>query len=255
VLTLNDGRKIVLDSLPAGTVDLQDGASALLQNGMLTYNPTQTNIAGLNTMSTPRGRKFDIKLSDGTHIWLNAASSVTFPVVFKDATRNIKITGEAYLDVAQNTKPFIVNVDDKTSVQVIGTSFNIKAYRDESAIRTTLITGAIKVSGNREEKILKPGQQNSLYTDGAFTVDNNTDIEQVTAWKNGAFNFNRADIQTVMRELARWYDIDVIYSGNIPKREFRGEIGRDLSLSQVLKGLKDMEVHFDINGRTVTVMP
>jgi transmembrane sensor len=248
ILTLANGQKLVLDSLNNGVIAVQNGASILLQNGQLRYGAGADSTIALNTITTPRGRKFDILLGDGTHIWLNAASSVTYPTAFTGKTRNIKITGEAYLEVAKDKqKPFIVDVDGRTTVEVLGTTFNIKAYEDEASVQTTLLEGSIKT----HDHILKPGQQAVLST--AFTINDNTDTDQVIAWKNGIFHFKQADIRTVMRELARWYDIEVKYSGPIPARKFEGEIGRDLTLSQLLKGLKELEIHFQIQGKKILV--
>jgi transmembrane sensor len=189
-------------------------------------------------------------LSDGTHIWLNAASSVTYPIAFAGKDRSIKITGEAYLEVAKDRqRPFIVDVDGRSTVQVLGTSFNIKAYADEAGIQTTLMEGSLKIGGH----LIKPNQQMQIDKLGDYKLLDDVDPEPVLAWKNGIFNFKNADLQTVMRELGRWYDIEVVYNGPVPARQFRGEIGRDLTLQQVLKGLKGMDVHFEIRGKQILV--
>lgn len=254
VLTLAGGRHLVLDSLRDGIIAHQHGAAVSLQNGQLSYSASNEQTVAFNTITTPRGRKYDIQLSDGTHIWLNAASSVTYPTAFKGKTRNIQIKGEAYLEVAKDKlHPFIVNIDGNTSLEVLGTSFNVKAYDDESSAHITLLEGSVKVSNPHNQQLLQPGQQVQVNQQGRFAFLKKVDTEEVIAWKNGIFNFKNADIQTVMRELARWYDIEVVYNGAIPARRFQGEIGRDLTLSQVLKGLKSLELNFAIEGKKIYV--
>ena len=248
ILTLADGKQLVLDTLRNGVIAVQNGARVLLEKGRLSYSAGTGNPAAFNTITTPRGRKYDILLADGTHIWLNAASSVSFPANFTGKERRVKITGEAYLEVAKETRPFLVDIDGRSSLQVLGTSFNVKAYAGEPGIQTTLVEGAVKIN----DHILRPLQQ-SLQTNNNFAVIDNVDVAPVLAWKNGIFYFNNADLPAVMRELERWYDITVVYQGRVPRRRFAGEIGRDLTLTQVLKGLKNMEVHFEIKEKQILV--
>jgi ferric-dicitrate binding protein FerR (iron transport regulator) len=250
VLTLADGSQLVLDSMNNGVIAVQNGANILLQNGRLSYGASTDTATAFNTIATPRGRKYDILLGDGTHIWLNAASSVTYPIAFAGKERRIKITGEAYLEVAKDKeRPFVVDIDGRATAQVLGTSFNVKAYREEAAMQTTLIEGSLKIG----QQVLKPHEQVQLNNQGDLKLLTGIDTEPVLAWKNGIFYFKNADLATVMRELARWYDIEVVYNDAVPARHFEGEIGRDLTLSQVLKGLKGMDVHFDIRGKQILV--
>lgn len=249
ILTLADGQQLVLDSLKNGVVAVQNGVKISLKNGKLIYSGSPDTLSVVNTISTPKGRKCDVVLSDGTHIWLNAASSLTYPAVFARSDRRVTITGEAYMEVTKDPqRPFIVDVERGSTVQVLGTSFNIKAYQDEENIQTSLLEGSIKL----DKYVLNPGEQ-AIQRDQQITVLKNVEMEPVLAWKNGIFNFNDADLQTVMRELSRWYDMEVIYRGVVPKRRFKGEIGRDLTLTQVLKGLKQMDVHFNIEGNKIIV--
>jgi ferric-dicitrate binding protein FerR (iron transport regulator) len=194
-------------------------------------------------MSTPRGGQYQLSLPDGSKVWLNSESSITYPVVFAAQERKVKITGEAYFEVAKDkTKPFRVETNDM-QVEVLGTHFNVKAYADEGPTKTSLLEGSVKI----DKQILKPGQ---AFTNGRIVP---TDVDQDVAWKNGIFNFNNQNLSQVMKELARWYDLEIAYPDGIPQKEYGGEIGRNLKLNQVLKGLGNSGVHFELNGRRVTV--
>lgn len=266
VLTLADGRQLVLDSLSAGVVALQGGARVIMNNGQLAYLP-EGSVAGamaVNTMTTPRGRQFQLVLPDGTKVWLNAASSLQYPTVFNGNERRVKVTGEAYFEVAQlATKPFIVEINDRTEIEVLGTGFNVNAYEDEAHITTTLLEGAIKIlAGNNRNQplstVLKPGQQSVVprtATISRIPVEPaNTD--QVMAWKNGFFNFEGKKLDEVMRHLSRWYDIEVIYEKGIPDIVFGGKMDRGLTLSNVLNILEVSKVHFRMEaGRRLIVEP
>jgi ferric-dicitrate binding protein FerR (iron transport regulator) len=254
ILTLADGSIIVLDSAANGTLAAQGNTQILkLDAGSLAYNAGAASGEILyNTIGTPKGGQYHIVLPDGTKVWLNAASSIRFPTVFtKD--RKVTITGEVYMEVAKDkVKPFYVHVGD-VDIQVLGTSFNINAYQDENVVSTTLVEGSIRVSALKRTHLLAPGQQAQV---GVETrVIDHVDIDKALAWKNGAFCFNDADLKTVMRQLGRWYDVDIVYEGNIPVRKFRGKMGRDLNLSDVLEILKKSKVNFRIEGRKLTVMP
>ena len=263
ILTLADGQKIVLDSLGNGTIANQNGTNVLLNNGQLLYAANGAAIKGTqqwNTMQTPKGRQFNVTLPDGTRVWLNAASSITFPTSFTGNERRVKITGEAYLEVAKNkTIPFLVSINDKAEVQVLGTSFNVNGYDDEPQINTTLLEGSIRVHDSQKinSAMVKPGQQAQI----AANVNNGisvkqADIDKVMAWRNGAFNFEGASLQEVMRQLTRWYDIEVEYETGIPDIHFVGEMSRDMSLAGVLKALEATNVHFRLeNDRRLIVKP
>lgn len=210
----------------------------------------------MNTVSTPKGGQYKIQLPDGTNVWLNAASSITYPTAFTGNKREVIIDGEAYLEVKSNKgQPFFVTT--KTSaIQVLGTSFNINAYEDEPS-KTSLIEGSIKValrpSGNAPGSsgfILKPGQ---AYKNGKVIT---TDIDQDIAWKNGLFNFEGLGVKEVMNQLQRWYDIEVIYEGEIPDVSFYGKIHKNVKLSIVLDALRDIGVQFRMEGeRKLMVSP
>jgi transmembrane sensor len=248
VLTLADGTKINLDSARTGQLALQGKTTVTDHNGAITYNGKTTPDLLYNTLTTNRGEQSPpLTLSDGTRVWLNAASSIRFPVAFTGDTRNVEITGEAYFEVAKDkAKPFYVKVRDM-EVEVLGTHFDINAYRDEPNIITTLLEGRVRI----EDRVLLPGQQSQV-GDGKNLVKA-ADIDQVMAWKNGLFNFNHADLQTVLRQLARWYDIDVKFEGSGPVRSFHGKITRDLNLSQVIRVLQEVDVIFRIEGKTLIV--
>jgi transmembrane sensor len=260
VLTLANGSVIILDSAANGELAKQGNATILkTANGQLAYNllnekPTE---AFYNTLATPRGGQYQLVLPDGSKVWLNAASSIRFPVAFTGGTRNVEITGEAYFEVAKDkAKPFHVKARGM-EVEVLGTHFNINAYPDEPGIRTTLLEGSVKIVVDRQtqrrqqDMILLPGQQARV--EGGINLVKKADIDQVMAWKNGLFNFNDADLQTVLRQLARWYDIDIKFEGNGPVRSFHGKITRDLNLSQVINLLQEVEVKFRIEGKTLIV--
>lgn len=256
ILTLADGTKVVLDSLGNGVVATQKGAKVVLKDGKLTYQAAEKAPGEMvyNTMSTPKGRQFQIALPDGSRVWLNAASSVTYPTVFTGRDRTISISGEAYLEIAQDKhKPFIVKTD-RSTIEVLGTSFNINAYSDEDATKTTLIEGSVKIISGPSEAILKPGSQASVHA-GRLDVDKTVNIDQVMAWKNGLFNFNDLDLRTVMRELSRWYDIDVVYEEGVVDRVFGGEMQKDVPLSDVLHFLKALNIQFQLEGRRLLIRP
>lgn len=260
VLTLDDGRKIVLDDAQNGNVAQQGGARVVkLENGRLAYEAAGSTSGKIsfNTLSVPRGGQYTITLSDGTKVWLNAASSITYPNVFTGAERKVEISGEAYLEIAKNAQqPFRVKANG-TEIQVLGTSFNVNAYSDENAVRATLVDGSIKVinGATSQAKLLVPGQQAEVSANNESVKVETVDTDQVLAWKNGLFSFNNADIKTVMRQLSRWYDINIVYENGIPSQRFYGDMNRNLSLSQVLKGLEVTKVNFRLEGRNLIVMP
>ncbi len=266
VLTLADGSKIVLDSLGNGTIANQNGTDVVLNNGQLKYESgsEKTNAAQQwNTMHTPKGRQFNVTLPDGTRVWLNAASSLTYPTAFTGNERNVQLTGEAYFEVAKNkAMPFKVLVNSKAAIEVLGTHFNINGYTDEDAIRTTLLEGSVKIvngqwsMANGKTAVLKPGEQAEVRANSPLTIDHSPDLDKVMAWRNGAFNFEGASLQEVMRQLARWYDIEVVYEKGIPEISFVGEMSRDITLSGVLKALEASNVHFRLeDNRRLIVLP
>lgn len=256
ILTLANGQKLLLDSLGNGVIATQGKTKIKIQNGQLVYDVLQAGREMLyNTMSTPKGRQYHLLLPDGSKVWMNAASSITYPVAFIGKERVVTITGEVYIEVTKNRdKPFIVNVDGKASVQALGTSFNINAYGDDQGIKTTLLEGKVKVESaidNRQSTILKPGEQVILSHRSQLSQPIPVQTEEVMAWKNGRFEFVGNSIQSVMGQLSRWYDVDIVYEGRLPEANFVGAIARTEKLSQVLKMLELTNVlRFKIQKRT-----
>ncbi|MDB5156742.1 MAG: FecR protein [Mucilaginibacter sp.] len=257
ILTLQDGSKIVLNDAKDGTLAQQGNTKVVkLANGQLAYNQTNTAPAKVlyNTMTTPRGGQYKLILPDGTQVWLNSASSITYPTAFAGNERNVSITGEAYFEVAKDkSKPFRVKSANQT-VDVLGTHFNIMAYSDEDAIKTTLLEGSVRVVENNTTSILKPGEQAIVDKQGGIKITA-ASIDEALAWKNGYFKFDRVDIKFIMRQVARWYDVDVVYQGRFPRDEFVGKIGRGENISQVLRILELDHVHFKIEDKKVIVLP
>ncbi|HWV69410.1 FecR family protein [Chitinophaga sp.] len=260
VLTLSDGSEITLDSAGNGVLAQQGNTRITkLNNGQLAYsgagNPEGKVL--YNTMSTPLGGQYQLILPDGTGVWLNAASSISYPTAFTGNERSVTVTGEAYFEVVKNEKmPFRVKAGN-TTIDVLGTHFNINAYKDEASINTTLLEGAVRVNVSQQQQQLRPGQQARVPANGtSIQVVDHADISEVMAWKAGFFSFNDADLPTVMRQLSRWYNVEVKYEGNIPQRVFTGEIGRNLTLSQVLKGLTKTRIKYRIeNGNRIVIQP
>jgi transmembrane sensor len=259
ILTLMDGSQVVLDSLGNGWLTTQSGTKVQLVNGQLVYEAGAAPpvAVGYNTMSTPKGRQFQLVLPDGSKVWLNAASSIRYPIVFNGGERKVAITGEAYFEVAHDaSKPFRVMVNNETEVEVLGTHFNINAYHNEESINTTLLEGAVRIRNNQQRIVLSPGQQAQVSNQQDIKVVDDVDVEKVMAWKNGVFNFDDASLQEVMRQLERWYDIEVVYEKGVPPLEFYGKMGKDLPLSAVLSGLEKSNVHFRLEeGRKLIVLP
>lgn len=256
-ITLDDGTIIPLDSLDNGTF----GRNGLVQivkesNGQITYRPTGKHDDELkyNKVNNPKGSKvLDITLSDGSRVWLNAGSSIRFPLCFVGVDRNVEIEGEAYFEVShQVNKRFKVKKGD-VEVTVLGTKFNVKAYNDDAQISVTLVHGAVAVSKKKERKTLIPHQQATIEQE-VIKVRSGVNIESVMAWKNGMFSFDGVTIQEVMKQIARWYDLDVIYEGNISKKGFGGKIFKEATLSEVMKILEFSGVHYEMkNQKTIII--
>jgi ferric-dicitrate binding protein FerR (iron transport regulator) len=256
ILHLSNGNTVVLDSAQDGTVATQGTIQAVKVNGELKYVGKTSEVL-YNTVSTDRGRQWQLTLPDGTKVWLNSASSIRYPLSFPGNERVVEITGEAYMEVVHNVRQvFKVKVGNQV-IEDIGTSFNINAYGDEPAITTTLLEGSIKVSAHGNTQLVKPGQQTIVLNIGAsIGLNSNVNLENVIAWKNGFFAFQDADIKAVMHQLSRWYNVDVKYEGNISKEEFNGKIGQGLTLAQVLKILEKTGVHFKIEeDKRIVILP
>jgi ferric-dicitrate binding protein FerR (iron transport regulator) len=257
LLTLADGRQIVLDTATNGMLAQQGGIKVIKIGGQLSYdhegNPAQVLY---NTVTTPRGGQYQLELADGSKVWLNAASSLRFPTAFAGKDRTVELTGEGYFEVAHDaSKPFHVKVNDM-DVQVLGTHFNINSYSDEPSVKTTLLEGRVMVKKKEKFVYLNPGQQAILEpANDNINVANDVDVEEVVAWKNGRFLFTNAQIETIMRQVARWYDVDVVYEKKI-NETFSGELPRSKNVSELLKMLEATgSVDFEISGKQIIVRP
>ncbi|SFF10089.1 FecR family protein [Chitinophaga sp. CF118] len=252
ILTLGDGSTVTLDS--AGNRLIRQGVRQT--GGQLIYDVQSTAIS-YNTLTTPRGGQFQVRLPDGTMVWLNAASSLRYPTAFTGGERRVEVNGEAYFEVVKNSHlPFKVKIGQQAEVEVLGTHFNVNAYPDEASINTTLLEGAVRVAVTGEKVMLKPGQQAQVANNGnGIKTINNANVAKVMAWKNGLFNFEDASLREVMQELARWYDLQIVYEQNVPDMYFEGEMSRDMNLLQVLTGLQKTGVRFRIEeGKRLVVL-
>lgn len=261
LLTLADGTTIVLDSVANGPLSQQGEARVIKQaKGQLAYNISGSGTAGVvyNTLSTPRGGQFQVILPDGSKVWLNSISSLKYPTVFNGKERIVELRGQGYFEIAKNPgRPFKVRVGEM-EVQVLGTHFDIMAYTDEPTINTTLLEGSVKVV-NRQSTILAPGQQASVSNQSGKSspiLVQPVDVEKVVAWKNGLFEFNNADLVTILREIARWYDVEIVYETKTNTARYVGGISRNLDLSNVLRLLEANGIHhFRNEGHKVIVLP
>lgn len=263
ILKLSDGSVINLDDAENSRIAQEGNADIIKAGGTLAYNKldnanpqgSDNTIVPNNTLSTPRGGQYQLKLADGTIVWLNSASSLDFPAVFNGKERRVKLTGEAYFEVAKNKKlPFIVEVAS-SEIKVLGTHFNIRAYSDDIIpVEATLIEGSIKFTHAEKSWVLQPGEQVNLEANGAVVWNKNVDTDDVIAWKNGFFHFEKRRIDFIMRELARWYDIEVIYKDPIDA-SFFAEMPKNTNLSDALKSLQlTGKVKFAVDGNRVTVL-
>ncbi|MBC9912393.1 FecR family protein [Chitinophaga varians] len=257
VLTLADGRNIELDSNMNGQVAQQGHVSLQTNAGQLIYQsqsaPASTTVSW-NTLRTPKGGQYSLVLPDGSRVWLNAASSLQYPTAFTGPTRQVTLNGEAYFEINPNAaQPFFVNTGE-TAVAVLGTSFNIMAYNNENSIRTTLLQGAVKVSRQSAQHLLKPGQQSLINENGTMEIIDHADTDLAVAWKNGLISFRSADIRTIMRQVERWYNIEVVFQGDVPTRTFTGDIPRTADLSALLRLLEISKIHFKLEEEKLIVM-
>jgi transmembrane sensor len=258
-LILSNGEEVSLSKTPKGRFKDERKVSIIkTSDGQISYkvNGNDKGEIYYNTLKTALGEQYQLILPDLTKVWLNAGSSLRFPTSFSNAVkREVILTGEAYFEVTKDKmRPFLVKTSDQ-QVEVLGTHFNINSYPEERSTKTTLVEGAVRVSdasGNRTVT-LRPNQQ-AVYTPSSIKVIP-ADIELAIAWKNGDFVFN-GDLETIMRQISRWYNVEIHYSGKIPEQEFFGSIPRSNNLKEVLKALQlTKRVHFKIEGRSVTVMP
>ncbi|MFI5163367.1 MAG: FecR family protein [Sphingobacteriales bacterium] len=263
-LILSNGAKIVLTGAKNGNIARQ--ANTIIKktaDGRVVYeanqkvSPAGGDIEGTayNTMTTPRGGRYEATLADGTRFVLDAGSSIRYPVQFTGKERLVEITGQVYFEVTHDSAhPFIVSVKGQT-IEDVGTQFNINAYNDEPVIRTTLIEGSVRVTKSNETAMLRPGQQAVTVPNSNTITIKNADIKEAVAWKNGRISFSNEDIQEIMRQVSRWYDVDIRYEGTIPARQFDGSISRNANLADLLKILEFNNIHFTVSGKKITVRP
>jgi ferric-dicitrate binding protein FerR (iron transport regulator) len=258
VLILSDGRQIPLDSAGNGQVAEQGSVKVVKSNGEVRYQAGNKDEAVVyNTMATPRGGQYMLVLPDGTKVWLNAASSLRYPTVFSEKERQVELKGEAYFAVAPGKeKPFVVHAG-KMAVRVLGTEFDVMAYEDEAVHRTTLVQGKVLVSSGSNEKVIANGEQAVAGRDsGAVYVDSSPDLDKAVAWRYGFFKFNDTDIRALMREISRWYDIEVEYGISDYAGKFGGRIDRSLPLPELLNFLELNNIHhYKLEGRKLIVLP
>lgn len=255
ILTLGDGKKIDLDESSNGQLAAEGNTKILKGDGSLNYVSGQPDKSAIvfNTLATPRGGEYQLTLPDGTKVWLNAASSITYPTAFSGQQRRVEMTGEAYFEVAPNkSMPFIVKVD-KAEVKVLGTHFNVMSYKDENVVKTTLLEGKVEFMHDGDIATLQPGQQSVLSSAGKLQTIENVDVEKIVAWKNGYFNFDGADIGTVLRQISRWYDVKL--ADNIESKEiFYGSVPRTMKLRAVLDALQMTgKVKFEFTDGTINL--
>jgi ferric-dicitrate binding protein FerR (iron transport regulator) len=263
-LTLSNGTKIVLDDAKNGALASQPGMKiSKAGSGVVIYefikstkSETENTLSAINTVTTPRGGQYQVLLEDGTHVWLNAASSIRFPQAFHGPQRLVELSGEAYFEVAKDkTHPFIVQANG-AKVQVFGTHFNINAYPDNNSVTTTLLEGSVQMSNSSQATMLVPGEQGvSTKSGGAISVSR-ADIQQAMAWKNGYFIFHDLSIVEVMKQVSRWYDVDIQYQDeDVKNNEFGGAISRYKSITELLDNMQlTRSVHYRIEGRRVIIM-
>lgn len=254
VLTLSDGSQIALDNASTGMLARQ-GSTLIhkVEDGLVSYTGEDSHASeGFNTITAPAGGKYSVVLPDGSRVWLNSESSITFPTAFPAHERLVKITGEAYFEIAKEVRrPFSVQVGNLQKVKVLGTHFNINAYRDEAEIATTLLEGSVEITssaGNTGPVMLKPGEQAAFSGSGRINVRDDINTEEIVAWKNGMFQFEKADIESVMRQLSRWYNVEVVYEGALPSKTFSGKIDRSVNASEALDILSFTGLNFRIEA-------
>lgn len=260
VLTLDDGSKIDLDDAKTGILASESNVDIKKTGeGKLEYTASiqDAKIIKYNVLRTPMGGEYQLVLPDGSKVWLNSGSTLRFPTSFVGSERIVELKGEAYFDITKNSKmPFLVRTNNAMDIKVLGTQFNIMAYDDEKNINTTLIEGSVEVLKGLGKTMLKPGQEAVLNKGSGNIKVSIADLEQAIAWKNGYFIFSNENIESIMRKVSRWYNVDVIYEGNLSNKDFVGTISRNKNVSELLKMLElTGAVHFSIDGRRITVMP
>ncbi|HEY1201554.1 MAG TPA: FecR domain-containing protein, partial [Niastella sp.] len=259
ILTLGNGQKISLTDAGNGQIAKQAGITITKQaDGQLLYTIDEARPGdeiSFNTIETPRGGQYQVALPDGSKVWLNAATALRFPTRFSATERTVYLDGEAYFEIAHNSKsPFRVSVNGQ-QVEVLGTHFNIMAYKDEQTVRTTLLEGAVKLTAPVGSILLKPGQQGYIVKEKNAYNSAYVDVTMVTAWKDGLFKFDGIDMRTLMRQISRWYDVEVIYEPGVKDDVVFGSISRKSDLTRLLRILELGGVHFRVESRKLIVMP
>jgi hypothetical protein len=258
VLTLGDGTVISLDDTNEGVLANQGNISVKkTKDGQLVYTINKNSGSreiSINTISTPKGGQYQVVLPDGSKVWLNAASSISFPTLFKGTERRVQIKGEAYFEIAKDASmPFIVSAN-ATEVKVYGTHFNIMAYEDESAIKTTLLEGSVQISSGGKSNMLVPGEQAQTGKNGGFKVTSQVNLSEVVAWKNGYFEFKDTELEVIMRQIERWYNVEVSYVGKTPTEEFTGRISRNVKASEILNMLEFAGLKYKTAEKSIIIL-
>jgi ferric-dicitrate binding protein FerR (iron transport regulator) len=257
VLTLADGSKVILDQTHKGLVAKQGNTQVdKTDSGKLSYRDEGAGTAAqdiqYNSIATPVGSRYEVNLADGTKVWLNALSSLKYPTAFDGIERVVELTGEAYFEVAKNKhKPFKVMLANHTSIEVLGTHFNIMAYQDETNINATLLEGSVKVKKGPASQMIVPGEQAEITDQIKVSA---VDAQESIAWKNGLFSFNKSDTKTIMRQIGRWYGVEIAYQGKVPENQLTGYISRASNLTEVLKMLEISGVKSTLKENKVTII-
>lgn len=268
ILTLANGKTIILDSAHNGLLASQGNTHIVKENGKVSYRDQENAGSEImyNTMTTPKGRQYQLILADGSKVWLNAASSITYPTAFTGKERRVSITGEVYFEIkhlsfnsvtGEEAIPFFVDYNSSANengeIKVMGTHFNVMDYNNENAVKTTLLEGSVKITENQKTVTIKPGEQAVMNKDKNTVSVVNADVDEAVAWKNGFFSFKNATIETVMRQVERWYDVNVVYNGAKPGGHYRGEVPMNVNASEMLKVLEVSGINFKIDGKRILV--
>lgn len=258
-LTMANGKVIYLSNTANGMLAKVNSSNVMkTHNGQIVYHTASKTPADdkevYNTLTTPKGGEYQVVLSDGTKVWLNAASSISYPVAFTGKDRHVKLTGEAYFEVAKSKKPFYVSIND-VQVEDLGTHFNIEAYNDDDQIKATLLEGSVRVTKKTSHLLLKPGQQAVIGYNNNDIALTEANIDDVMAWKNGYFIFDNDNVTGIMKKVSRWYDVDISYKGNFDDEKFGGTFYRSKSITELLQHLEKVgKIHFTVEGRRIIVM-
>ncbi len=258
-LTLADGKTIILTDASNGQLADEAGVKiSKTKKGEIVYTVASNENGNksdgrFNVLTTKRSEQFQVVLPDGSHVWLDAASSLKYPVAFKGKERRVELTGEGYFEVSHSAvMPFVVKTA-KSEVRVLGTHFNISAYQDDQNAKTTLLEGSVRIKTNNSTALLKPGDQAVLDNNGRLTVNNEVDVNREIAWKNGLFDFKKAGIEEIMAKASRWYDINVVYEGNVPATKLTGRISRNVDISGLLGILQFEGIRLRVEGKNIII--